>query len=185
MSISVDFFEQLILTGALTPSSPALVAATTQAIDRHAGTILELGPGNGAISSDLIRRFPGARLLAIERNWKWVEHMRRTYPQFQTVHGDAADAPAHLESFGLTSVDAVVASLPWSLMESAKQRAILDATWKILRGGGQWVSFIYLSGTLLPGGFEFLHRIHNLSRRLKRRIVFKSLPPALSICCTR
>jgi phospholipid N-methyltransferase len=111
--------------------------------------------------------------------------MRRQHPTIHTIHGDAVDAPEHLREQGLTAVDAVVASLPWSLLERSKRAAILDRSWKLLTPGGSWVSFIYLSATMLPGGLEFLGALHRRPGLLRQQLILSNFPPAVSICCMR
>lgn len=51
--------------------------------------VLELGPGQGALTSGLLERFP--RMTAVEIDERMVEHLRGTLPALSLVHADLLD----------------------------------------------------------------------------------------------
>ena len=53
--------------------------------------VLEIGPGLGALSSEILKR--GARLLALEKDARLANFLREKFrdPRFELHHGDALD----------------------------------------------------------------------------------------------
>src|SRR2546430_14237439 len=53
--------------------------------------VLEIGPGLGALTSEILKR--GARLLALEKDVRLADFLREKirYPRFDLHHGDALD----------------------------------------------------------------------------------------------
>lgn len=114
-------------TGAVLPTSTAMAAAAT-AVVPPTGTVVELGAGTGALCDAVRARLaPGARYVAVELDPELVAHLRERRPWLEVLEGDAADLPALLAAVEVGPVDAVVSSLPWTLLPPARRRATLDA----------------------------------------------------------
>ncbi len=66
----------------ITPSSRAMASALCKIVDpTKPQTILELGAGTGAITSAALQRMhPKSRLIAVEIDEHFVEHLRATCP---------------------------------------------------------------------------------------------------------
>src|SRR5436305_14062821 len=105
--------------GAVTPSSPQLAAVLAAVVPR-AGTptVVELGPGTGAVSAVIDKRLPpGSRHLAVELDIEMVGYLQRTRPGLEVVHGDARRLGALLADRGVDHADAVICGLPWALFD--------------------------------------------------------------------
>ena len=55
--------------------------------------MLEIGPGQGALTAELVKR--GVRLTAIEVDRDLVPGLRERFPQVEIVEGDALDLDWH------------------------------------------------------------------------------------------
>jgi phosphatidylethanolamine/phosphatidyl-N-methylethanolamine N-methyltransferase len=84
-----QFRQQYDTTGSVLPSSRALARALTRPMRQHAGPrrILEVGPGTGAVTREIVRQLrPDDRLDIVEINGSFVELIRRRFeeePSFQ------------------------------------------------------------------------------------------------------
>ena len=97
-------------TAAIAPSSPALAEAMAAAVPSVGRpTVVELGPGTGAITAAIRRRLGGrGRHLAIERQPRWASLLQQRFPDVDVVHGDVADLPAILTPLLLTLLTGVI-----------------------------------------------------------------------------
>ena len=83
-------------------------------------------------------------------------------------------------------LDAIVSGLPWASFPQSLQTRILDATMKVLRPGGQLVTFAYHTGLLMPAGRRFQRLLPRYFSKITRgRSVWRNTPPAFTIRCTR
>ena len=67
-------------TASMFPSSRYLANALTKPIDfRRARTVVELGPGTGAVTNEILKRMrPDAKLFAVDINETFIDHLRST-----------------------------------------------------------------------------------------------------------
>lgn len=166
--------------GAIAPSSSALADALARAFEPTTGTLIELGPGTGSITQALRRRHPDASIVTLERDVQLVRHMRARHPDVLTIHGDAVCAVEHLGRRGVVSSEAVVSSLPWSLLDAREQHGVLDSARTVLTPNGVFVTFLYLTALFLPRGAAFRRAMNaHFSCVETREIVLGNLPPAV------
>jgi phosphatidylethanolamine/phosphatidyl-N-methylethanolamine N-methyltransferase len=79
-----QFRQQYDTTGSVLPSSRALARALTRPMRKHAGPrrILEVGPGTGAVTREIVRQLrPDDRLDIVEINGSFVELIRRRFEE--------------------------------------------------------------------------------------------------------
>ncbi|MDP9865343.1 MULTISPECIES: class I SAM-dependent methyltransferase [Streptosporangium] len=126
--------------GAIAPSSKAVARLATSVVPGTRGAVVvELGAGGGVISDAIRDRLPpDGRQLAIELNHDMVRHLRRSRPWLEVIAGDAGDLGRFLGRAGVTQVDAVVSSLPWTLFDERQQKRILDEVSAALALGGMF-----------------------------------------------
>jgi phospholipid N-methyltransferase len=87
---------------------------------------------------------------------------------------------------GIDQVDAIVCGLPWSIFSPALQTELLEATLSVLRPGGQFTTFAYLQGLMLPTGRRFRDRLHECFSSVERSpTVWRNFPPAFVYRCRR
>jgi phospholipid N-methyltransferase len=160
--------------GSVTPSSRWLSRAVSDAIDYSgARRLVELGPGTGAFTRLILDHMhPEARLLAIETNLDFVDHLREIAPddRLHVVNESAEHVDRLALDLGWHSVDVVVSGLPYSLIPPPVIRDILAASSRALRPGGLFVGYQY-SRYLRP---YLVERFGSC----EYRFVLRNIPPA-------
>ncbi|MBE1588347.1 class I SAM-dependent methyltransferase [Nonomuraea angiospora] len=174
-----------LVIGAFAPTSEPLAAQLVEVVPkRGAPTVLELGPGTGAISELIRSRLPAqARFVAVETDRAMVDHLAETRPWLEVLHMDAADLGSRI---GEGEVDAVVSALPWTLIPERAQGRILEAISRVLASGGSFTTIAYLTGTRFGPGRRFRGRLGAaFDEVLTTRTVWRNLPPARTYVCRR
>jgi phosphatidylethanolamine/phosphatidyl-N-methylethanolamine N-methyltransferase len=146
------FFQEsmrsLGLTASLLPSSRYLAAALLRPIDfRRARTLVELGPGTGAITSAILRRLrPDARLFAIDINPTFVNHLRETCddPRLIPLCGCATELSSLLAPYDSGPVNAVVSSLGLTTMNHRTRMLVLRQIRARLASNGTLTQYQYV-----------------------------------------
>ena len=83
-----------------------LEIVTREADIRPQETVLEIGPGLGALTLKLAERT--GKVIAIEKDGRLAEYIRQHHPAAELIHGDACKVD-------LPACDKVVANLPYSI----------------------------------------------------------------------
>ncbi len=177
-----------IRTGAIAPSSQFLARTIVEWIDLpSAQTVLEYGPGTGVFTTRILERMPAAsRFVAIELNSNLAEIFRRRHPQVTLVEDSVANVGAICERLGLGEVDCIICGLPWASFPESLQTRILDQMMTVMSPRGQFVTFAYLQGLLLPPGRRFAGLLPKYFTHVsKSRTVWLNLPPAFVYQCRR
>ncbi len=78
-------------------------------------TVIEIGPGLGALTGRLVDR--AARVIAVEKDRRLAEHIRRKFPEVELIVGDAVEVE-------LPACDKVVANLPYSISTPILERFV-------------------------------------------------------------
>jgi phosphatidylethanolamine/phosphatidyl-N-methylethanolamine N-methyltransferase len=146
ISRPIAFFKGFLrhpsVVGSVVPSSGFLARRIAQPV-RGAATVVELGPGTGAVTHALLQSMsPRGRLLAVELDEEFAAMLEADRNERLIVHrGDAAQLAHALLQHGLHPVDAVVSGIPFSTMDEAAGRNVLQQVWSSLRPGGVFVSY--------------------------------------------
>ncbi len=146
----IEHITSIRVSGTVTSSSRFLVDRLLAGIDfERARTLVELGPGDGCVTREILQRMhPDARLVALEVNPAFVEMGRRIPdPRLVVRQACASALPEVLREEGLDGVDAIVSSLPLSIIDDELVRRILDVSKASLRPRGRFHQYQYsLSG---------------------------------------
>jgi phosphatidylethanolamine/phosphatidyl-N-methylethanolamine N-methyltransferase len=186
-------------TGSILPSSRGLARALAQPFRRRQGParILEVGPGNGAVTAEILRLLrPGDRLDMVEINPHFIAILRRRFeqeplwelrrPQTQLIHAPLQD----LTGSGI--YDYIISGLPLNNFPLSLVREIFQAYRRLLKPSGILSYFEYLAIRDLKIAFvpeKEQRRLRVLTRFLQRRIrahqvgeqwVFLNVPPAVA-----
>jgi phosphatidylethanolamine/phosphatidyl-N-methylethanolamine N-methyltransferase len=186
MRETVSFLKQSLVRfrqmGSLVPSSPQLARAMVAEVpDLPASeVIVELGPGTGVFTRELIARFPGNRVVAVEFNPRFAERLAMRMPEIDVVQGCASFLPEHLESLGIPTerVGAVVSGLPLLSLPRELGSAIFAGITRTLAPGRRYIQFTYSKRAwrdATPAGF----------RLDKTKMVWLNFPPAEVLPFTR
>ena len=186
------FFGEFLLhptkTGAIAPSSQHLARTMVEWVDLpKAKMVLEYGPGTGVFTKRILERMPAdARFVAIELNSKLAEIFHQRHPELTLVEDSVANVGAICQRLGLGKVDCIVCGLPWASFPESLQTRILDQMMAVMSPQGQFVTFAYLQGLLLPPGRRFAALLPKYFTQVsKSRIVWLNLPPAFVYQCRR
>lgn len=185
-------------TGALLPSSPFLAQALVSELKkpRRPGRILEVGPGTGSVTRQIVRHLlPGDRLDAVEINplfitllqrrldREWFFHRRRD--QIRLVHAPVQELP------GEGVYDFIVSGLPLNNFPAALVREIFQAYTRLLRPGGTLSYYEYVFVRQIASPFvprrekRRLYRVGRVvdsyirSFQVRRQQVLINVPPAI------
>jgi phosphatidylethanolamine/phosphatidyl-N-methylethanolamine N-methyltransferase len=168
-------FEPSTTVGGIVPSGQALARKMVSELPLDQGWVLELGPGTGVFTQELLARgLPPERLLLVESNTAFVEHLTQRFPNVRIVLGDARNLRAILASVALSHVSNIISGLPFRSFDSALRNAIASAIGEVLAVGGVLVQFTYATRPPLPA--EAALRAGLVGKR--RNLVLANMPPA-------
>jgi phosphatidylethanolamine/phosphatidyl-N-methylethanolamine N-methyltransferase len=143
--------------GSVVPSSRWLEQRLVrQARIREARTVVELGPGTGGTTAALLQAMsPNARLLAIELDPEFHQHLRATIADARLVVelGSAERLDEFLRGHHLPAPDAIVSGIPFSTMLPPVSDRVAAAVAQVLRPGGRFVAYqvrAHVAGYVTP-----------------------------------
>ncbi|HVS01324.1 MAG TPA: methyltransferase [Thermoanaerobaculia bacterium] len=139
------FFRNPRGVGSVWPSSRFLAQRIAEAGDAATARLaVELGPGTGAVTRELLEHLPAeARLVALEISPEFVTVLRGDIADPRlTVHlGPSTEITAALAAVGEERADLVVSGIPFSTMPAAEGRRTLEAVREALAPGGRFVAY--------------------------------------------
>jgi phospholipid N-methyltransferase len=183
-----QFITKPGMIGAVAPSSPALAREMLRTIDLGPGArVAEYGPGTGSFTREILARLdPKATFFAVERNPSLSATLRERFPTLRLFEGSVEEIERICGEVGVAQLDAVVSGLPWASFPQDLQTRILDATMKVLRPGGQLMTFTYQMSRLTAAGRRFRRLLPRyFSSITTSRVVWLNTPPAFAIRCVR
>jgi phospholipid N-methyltransferase len=102
-----------------------------------ATAVVELGPGRGGFTEQILKSLPpGSKFFALDVNRVFVKHTRKRCPGATIVHGNALDLKDHLIEQGITSCDSIVSGLPFSVFGGAAGKGLAPSKRRSRRAGG-------------------------------------------------
>jgi len=128
--------------GAVWPSSPALARAMARWLPEDAQhPILELGPGTGIVTEELLAAgLPEERLVAVEKSPVLARSLQARFPKARILSGDALEIQELLQG---RRVGAVFSGLPLKVFKPDQVRRLADQIHHCLLPGAPWVQFSY------------------------------------------
>ena len=144
-----------------------------------ADVIVELGPGNGVFTKELLKLMhPKARLLSFELSNNFYEHINANIKDDRLVLvNDSADKVEHyLAIEGVHKVDYVVSSLPLAVIPEEVKESVLNSCVKLLGEEGKYIQFQYSLNAkkLLKSKFK----------NVKYKFTAVNIPPAFVYSCS-
>lgn len=174
--------------GAVLPTSGYVAAAVADVVPGSGRpTVLELGPGTGALSDAIRPRLPsGARHLAVEIDPELVRYLRSRKPWLEVIEGDVSRLRSLLRDAGVGEVDAVISSIPWTLLPPDKQRELLHEAASVLAPTGVFTTVTYLTTLWRSSTRAFTRALADTYEEvLPRAAVWRNLPPTRVYVCRR
>lgn len=149
--------------------------------------IAEYGPGTGAFTEAILARLsPHATFFAVERNAGLAQELRQRFPTLHLHEGSVEEIERFCAAEGVDQLDAIVSGLPWAAFPQDLQVRILDATMRVLKPGGQLVTFAYQVGLYMPAGRRFKSLLPKYFSSVTRSsLVWRNMPPAYTLRCVR
>jgi phospholipid N-methyltransferase len=160
-----NFFKNPRMLGSVIPSSRFLVKQLLRNVDwDRARVIVEIGPGVGTISREILRRMrPDATLLVFEINDDFVAHLRQNFgdTRMRILHRSGAEIGSALRELRLGKADYVIAGIPFSIMSDEDRNSVLQNCRDALVDGG--VMLVYQFSGKVRGDLQKLFgRVHRL-----------------------
>lgn len=132
--------------GAVTPTSIFVVRKACSHIDFSKDiTIVEYGPGNGVFTRELLKKISGgSRIIAIETNESFVEHLNQLDDDRLIVCNDEAQNLSKiLKNINIDSVDYVISGIPFTFLPPEVRKNIVQSTYDALHTGGMFIVYQY------------------------------------------
>lgn len=174
--------------GAVWSSSRSLRRNMLEWIDwKSANVIIEYGPGTGVFTDHILSSMRSdTQFFAIEINPVFTQMLRQRFPTLHVYQDSVQQVQDICRLEGVDQVDVIISGLPWALIPDHAQNGYLDATLAVLRPEGQFATFAYLTGLLLPEAKRFKVK---LNRRFtdvqKSKVSWFNVPPAFVYRCRR
>jgi len=188
ISLLKNFIKSPQATGSIWPSSSFLSNAITShiGIDK-ANSVVELGPGTGVITGQIIKKIKhDAKFFVVELNKGLCDIVKDKYPSVRIYNEDPANLVNLKSEQEIEHIDVVISSLPWAAFPENLQKSILDAIHASLKDGGTFATFAYVQGALLPTGLKFRNMLKKYFKKVQTsEVIWRNIPPAFIYRCTK
>lgn len=136
---------------AFLPSSSASSRAIAARLPAGARRVIELGPGTGAVTVELLKRMAeDGKLTAIEAQKSFSPILQNLKdPRLELRIGDVRDVLPALAGTASESVDAVVSGIPFSFLAPDVREALLVTVRGLIRRNGHFIVY-QTSPALVP-----------------------------------
>ncbi|MGD9855951.1 MAG: class I SAM-dependent methyltransferase [Planctomycetaceae bacterium] len=192
-----QFRRRFETTGAIAPSSRFLARAQCSPLLERDGPlrVLEVGPGTGAVTSEIVRRLGAdSRLDLVEINEQFAELLRQRFqhdPRFQPAADRSKVHHGPLQEFRpVQPYDVIISGLPFNNFSAELVEELIDRCLALLAPGGELTFFEYmfvrpLRRAVSPaetrrrlGQIEVILQARFARHRIKTDWVFVNVPPA-------
>lgn len=179
-----EFMKERKQVGAVAPSSKHLCKRMCKYIDfEKVKVIVELGPGTGVVTRELISRMNKDTLLfVLETNETFYLELKEEFknlPNVQLYNQSAENIIGVLKENNLTeaSVDTVVSSLPLTVIPKNIVDKIVINSKKSLKENGQYIQFQY--------SLNAKKLLKKTFKNVKINFVPINVPPAFVYVCNK
>ncbi|MFJ8260991.1 class I SAM-dependent methyltransferase [Rummeliibacillus sp. NPDC094406] len=174
-----EFIKQPKNIGAISPSSKKLAKKMIETICfEKAQCIVELGPGTGSFTNELMKRKEqSTKLILIENNKVFFEKLRKQFehePSVIVIHGSAENLCIYMSTLNIEKIDYVVSGLPFTSLNPDISSCILRNV-KDCLDDGEFITFQY---SLVKKSF-----IQQFFENISHEKVWVNLPPAYVLSC--
>lgn len=139
-----EFLKHPLQIGSIIPSSRFLERRIAEAAGvASAKVIIELGPGIGGITREMLREMPqNAKLLSVEINPHFNKLVSRIEDDRLITHlGSASELGKIVSDYDLDPPDAIVSGIPFSTMSRSLGSKILKEISSLLPPNGRFVAY--------------------------------------------
>jgi phospholipid N-methyltransferase len=174
-----EFLKRGNKVGSVAPSSRFLIRKMIARLDlQHAKVIVELGPGEGCITRELVKQIgPDTHLFVFEMNTQFVEDfLKFDNPKVHVINDSAEHVRQYVEAAGFQEVDYIISSLPLTIFPPALKEKIVGDSANLLKAGGLYRQYQYSTSALKLLKSKF--------RRVKLDYTPFNIPPAFVYTCS-
>ncbi|MGB7344685.1 MAG: methyltransferase domain-containing protein [Pirellulaceae bacterium] len=182
------FLRHPTQVGAIAPSGASLVRTMVEWFDwENSRAVVEFGPGTGVFTQAIQTKLhPDANFFAIERSPELAQATRTLCPGVQVYEDSVTNVAQLCDQQGVDQIDSIICGLPWASFSDELQTEIMETMLAKLKPGGQFATFAYWQGVVLPAGLRFSKRLNaSFSSVEKSRTAWRNLPPAFVYRCVR
>jgi phospholipid N-methyltransferase len=172
------FLRQAKNIGAIAPSSRFLVKKMLEPIDfKKVKCIVELGPGTGSITHELLNLMPAdSMLLAFEINQDFCDILQEIKdPRLKIIKDTAENMEIYLKENNIGKVDYIVSSLPFAMIPNGIVKNILHHVKKVLEPAGMFLQYQY--------SLNAYKKLKNTFRNVEVNFTPMNIPPAFVFIC--
>ncbi len=160
--------------GAIASNSKHIVEKLIENINfETAKIIVEYGPGDGVITHMILDNMkPDAVLYVFESNSTFIDHLSEIIDKrLIIINDDAENAKQILKSrYNIESVDYIVSTIPFTLIEKRKRRRIIFKSHTLLNEKGRFITCQY--------SWFIFNLIKEKFKTANWEFVFLNLPPS-------
>lgn len=165
--------------GAISPSSRFLYKKMISPMDLTRDIhIVEFGAGSGTFTDALLRKLtPGSQLSIFEIDPLFIKKLQLKYKGDDRVVVYSVGAEESVKFFEPESIDYVLSSLPFGLMNEPLVFRILESAKHILKPHGKYIQFQYF--------LQNKKHINHIFPQVKYKFTLLNLPPAFVYVCKK
>lgn len=132
-------------TGSITPTSKMAARLMASLIPTDSDLpILELGPGTGPITRAILEAgFDPAKLVSIEYNRDFHQHLQKAFPGVNFIQGDAFDLANTLSEYEGQEFRAILSGLPLLNFPAEKRSQYVEDGLRWLPKGAPFIQLCY------------------------------------------
>lgn len=167
------------------PTSASLAQALLDGQSfKKASLVVELGPGTGAITRPLRKRLSrSTEYLGVEITPSLIKGLQSRYPDLCFVRDSAERLPGIL---GKRKADAIVSSIPWTLLGPREQENLMNGILGALKPGGTFSTYVCLNAAWYPSARHLKMLLDRSFLAVEKSpIVWSNLPPAFVYTCRK
>jgi len=150
LSKKFNFFKEAIknykTSGTVAPSSKYLASKMLREINfLDAKIIIELGPGNGAITHSILNKIqPNTILICFEINDAFYKELKKIkHPQLIVLRASAENMVKEIKKLGYHEANYIISSLPLTIIPKEVSHSILLESYKLLNDKGLFIQYQY------------------------------------------
>ncbi len=175
------FLKNAKQVGSIAPSSHFLAEKMAQDIKSSARCVVELGPGTGVITREIMKRLPeSASLFVFELSADLVLKLKKEMndPRIHIINADAREMRAYLKEKGFEYADNIISSIPLTAMKESLVSDLLKTIHETLKtDGGIYAQYQYSKSRL--------KNIRKLFETVDVSFEPRNLPPAFIYKCSK
>jgi len=168
-------------SGTIIPSSRFLVKKMLHEIDfSKANVIVELGPGNGVITKNILKKLHAtAILICFEINDSFYNELQKIeHPQLKVINASAENITEELRKLGYSKACNIISSLPLTNIPDKISKNILNNSYSSLEENGTFIQYQYTTSY-----FKKLQTVFEKEVSLDFEIL--NVPPAFIYRCKK